>query len=182
MTTDTQTLESGVAVNSDGLYVMYGPAASRDAVAGSALVFGDDQILTLSLDYARLPAFSANEALGVIYGSLPNAAIPDGAIIKSAIITVDTAFSTGSSPTLSVGLVTIAGSVVTEVDNDGLLDAVTLSTAGTVNTGAGALINTKLAAGAPCYVWVTVQTASYTAGHGRLQITYYMPTDELQNH
>jgi hypothetical protein len=177
--------ETGVSVNSDGLWVMYPPAAARDAVVGSTNFNGDDQELILSLDFSRLPAFSANEATGRIYGTVPLAAIPDGALIKSAVLTVDTAFDSGGSATLSVGLVTVSGGTVTEVDNDGLIDAATeanMDTAGKVITGAGALINTKLAAGAPCYVWVSVQTISFTTGHGRLKITYYMPTDEAVSH
>lgn len=173
--------ESGVTVNADGLPIMYGTAAARDAVVGKTANKAEDQELIVSVDYSRLPAFSADEAHGAIYGSVSLAAIPDGALIKSAVLTVDTAF-TGATATLSVGLVTYDG---TEVDNDGLIDAATVAnmdTAGKVITGAGALINTKLAAGAPCYVWVSVQTATFTAGHGRLKITYYMPSDEAISH
>lgn len=179
--TNTVTRESGIWVNSDGLAVMFPGAASRDAVIGKSNFNGEDQELIVSIDYSRLPAFSANEAAGAIYGSISNAAIPDGALIKGAVLTVDTAF-TGATATLSVGLVTYDG---TEVDNDGLIDAATVAnmdTAGKVITGAGALVNTKLAAGAPCYIWVSVQTATFTAGHGRLKITYYMPTDEAVAH
>src|SRR4051812_6625866 len=124
---NTNNVESGVYVNADGLPIMNGTAAARDAVVGSTTVFGDDQILTVSIDYARLPSFGANDTIGVVYGSMPNSAIPDGAIIKSAILTVDTSFSTSGSPTLDVGLVTISGSTVTEVDNNGLIAGATLS-------------------------------------------------------
>lgn len=179
--TNTVTYESGIWVNSDGLPVKFGSAAARDAVVGATTVYGDDQELIVSVDFNRLPAFTADEAHGQIYGSTPDAAIPDGCIIKSAVLTVDTAF-VGASGTLSVGLVKADG---TEVDNDGLIDAATtanMDTAGKVITGAGALINTKLAAGAPSYIWVSVQTTTYTAGHGRLKIVYYMPTDEALSH
>lgn len=180
--TNTVSYESGIWVNSDGLPVKFGSAAARDAVVGATTVYGDDQELIVSVDWARLPAFSADEAHGRIYGSVPEAAIPDGALIKAAVLTVDTAFDSGSTATLSVGLVKADG---TEVDNDGLIDAATeanMDTAGKVITGGGALINTVLAAGAPCYVWVSVQTATFTVGHGRLKITYYMPTDEALSH
>lgn len=179
---NTNNTETGVFVNSDGLPIMYGTSAARDAVVGTTGLLGDDLELIVSIDWARLPAFGANDTIGVIYGSIPNAAIPDGAIIKSAVMTVDTAFSTSGTPTLDVGLVTISGATVTEVDNNGLIAGATPSTAGTVITGAGALINTKLAAGGPCYVWTRVGTANFTAGHGRLKIVYYVPTDELTSH
>lgn len=159
-------------LNSDGLPVRFGKGAQIDAVAGYASRKGDDVSVIYDIMYDRLPAFSASEAVGQLYGGYPNLYIPTGAFIKSAIMNVTTAF-TGATATLSLGLVDKLGT--TEIDNDGFWDAVAVAslTAGAVITGAGALINTTLATGG--YLWASVQTATFTAGRARAEITYFIP-------
>ena len=166
---------TGTWVNQDGLQVRFGATAARDAVVGKPTQYGVEQVLEVDIDAAFLPAFTASEAVGSIYGGYPNDALPAGALIKSAIIQVTTGEAAASSQTLSVGLVTADG---TEIDNDGFLDAVaqsSLDVVGETTTGAGALVGTKLVTTG--YIWVSVQTASFTTLKARLAITYYMPAD-----
>lgn len=166
-------------VNSDGLPIRFGKGNQVDAIVGVPSTLGVDKVIEVEMPWDRLPAFSANEATGQLLGGYPNTAIPAGALIKSAVWQATTAY-TGATATVSIGLVSADG--LTEIDNDGLFDALTvasLDTVGESNVGAGALIGTKLATTG--YLWVSVQTASFTAGNGRLTITYYMPGSTANN-
>lgn len=163
--------------NADGLQVRFGITEARDAVVGKATNYGDDQQLIVDLDYKKMPVFSASENIGVIYGGISNNCIPSGALITAVEMITITAF-TGSGATLSVGLVKADG---TEIDNDGLLDAVALTSMDEIGesfTTGGALVGkangAKLSDNG--YIWVTVQTATYTAGQARLKITYFIPS------
>lgn len=177
--TNTVTYPSGTWLNSDGLPVRFGKSNQVDAVVGKPTQYGVEQVFEAEIVWDRLPAFSADEAHGVIYGGYPNAAIPKGALIKSATLQTTTAESAASSQTLSLGLVLADG---TEIDNDGLFDALAQSAVDTVgesNTGAGALIGTKLASAG--YLWASVQTASFTTLVARLSVVYYMPPLDKNN-
>lgn len=170
---------SNTWVNSDGLQVRFGKGNQIDAVVGVPSTYGVEKVIEAEIVWDRLPAFSANEAIGQIYGGYPNVAIPAGVLIKSAVLQVTTAEAAASSQTLSIGLVTADG---TEIDNDGLFDALTqaaVDTVGESNTGAGALIGTKLATTG--YLWATVQTASFTTLVARLTVTYYQPPGDANN-
>lgn len=178
--TNTVSYPASTWINADGLPVRFGRGAQVDAVVGYVSRMNGDVTVTADIVFDRLPALSANEAIGQIYGGYPNVAIPAGAYIKSAILITSTAF-TGTGATLSIGLVDKAG---VELDNDGLIDALAVASmgAGTVNTGAGALINTVLAATAPAYyIWATVQSTTFTAGVGRLEVTYFIPDPDKNN-
>ncbi len=176
--TNVLTYPAGTWRNADGLVVRFGKSAQLDAVVGKPTQFGVEQVFEAEIVWDRLPAFTADEAHGMIYGGYPNAAIPAGALIKSATLQATTAFA-GTSATLSLGLVKVDG---TEIDNDGLFDALAqtaLDTVGESNTGTGALVGTKLAFDS--YLWATVQTATFTAGVARLSVVYYKPPIDANN-
>lgn len=177
--TNTVTYPDGTWVNADGLPVRFGKTAQIDAVVGKPTQYGVEQSIEVDLVWDRLPAFTADEAHGQIYGGYPSVAIPAGALIKSATMQTTTAFGPASSQTLSIGLVTANG---TEIDNDGFFDAVaqtSMDAVGESVTGAGALIGTKLATTG--YLWATVQTATFTSGRARVNIVYYMPPTDSHN-
>ena len=176
---NTVSYPAGTWVNQDGLPVRFGKGNQIDAVVGKPTQYGVEQVLEAEIVWDRLPAFSANESIGMIYGGYPNVSIPKGALIKSAVLQVTTAEAAASSQTLSLGLVKADG---TEIDNDGLFDALAQSAVDTVgesNTGAGALIGTKLTDEG--YLWATVQTANFTTLVARLSVTYYMPPLDKHN-
>lgn len=174
---NTVTWPSNVVRNADGLVTKYGLAETVKSPNGSSTsMLGGDIVLTWEIDYARLPAFSANEAVGQFYGGYPNQAIPVGAFIKSVRLTPTTAFA-GATATLSLGLAQEDG---TEIDNDGLIDAVAVASIDTIGeafTTGGALVGNNNGAilATTGFLWVSVQTATFTAGHGKLEVIYFMP-------
>lgn len=172
--TNTVLRPAGSWLNPDGLLVRFGKEAQVDAVVGSPTHMGDDTLFIADIDYIRLPAFQSADTTGVIYGNYPNAAIPAGAYIKSAVLDVDDVAFAGATAVLTLGLVQADG---TEIDNNGLFNitdgAVANLGLGTARAGTGALIGTKLATTG--YLWASVTTASFTAGRGRLTVTYWMP-------
>ena len=172
--TNTVLRPAAMWVNADGLPVRFGKEAQVDAVVGAPTHMGDDYLYIADIDYTRLPAHQSANTTGVIYGNYPNAAIPAGALIQSAVLQVTDPF-TGTSAALTLGLVTADG---TEIDNDGLFtssDGAVTNLDGTDDNqaGSGALIGTVLATTG--YLWAAVTVADFTAGRGRLTITYFMP-------
>lgn len=168
-------------VNADGLPVRFGKGNQVDAVVGSPVVYGSDQEFIADIVFDRLPAFQAAGTTGVFYGDYPNAAIPNGALIKSAVLTVTTAFA-GSTAALTLGLINPDG---TDITYNGLLTAtdgaVANLTLGAAQAGTGGLIGTKITATNGAYLYASVTTASFTAGVGRLKITYLMPDTDKNN-
>lgn len=126
-------------VNSDGLQVKFGLATAQDSVVGAPWRQDEELALTLDLDYTRFGAFGADTS-GVIYGGSSQAGIPLDAIITRVTCNVDTLFSTGSSPTLTLGLVDEFGQ---EIDNNGLLATGTVAhlNKNNVTSEVGALVN-----------------------------------------
>lgn len=166
-------------LNSDGLVVRYGVGSSRDAVVGAPTVYGDSQVLIADIDYSRLPPHQSADTTGVVYGDNPNAAIPAGALIESAVLEANVAFA-GATAVLLLGLVKPSATAGQwdPIDNDGLFNATdgavaNFDTVGEIRTGTGALIGTILASTG--YLWATVTTADFTQGKGRLTVTYRMP-------
>ena len=103
----------------------------------------------------------------------PNDAfIPAGAYITKATLVVTTAWTSGGSGTLSIGLFTLANAAI---DADGI-DATIAKTALAVNTAVdcdGALVSTQATVGAAdAYVGLLYGTAAFTAGAGKLVIEY----------
>lgn len=96
--------------------------------------------------------------------------IPSGAVIRDAYFVVDTAFTSGGSAVLDVGLKTADGSTVN--DDDGLItgEAVGNLTLGAVISADGAQLNTKIAN--DLYPTFTYDTAAFTAGAGKLVVEY----------
>lgn len=157
--------------NPDGLEVKFGTELAITAKSGTP---EDNQggtrkmVVDIDTQDSEFPAFGDADKL--LHS--PTSAIPDNAIIKSAILTVITAFTSAGAPTLDIGLKEQDG---TEIDHNGLLAAVALAaidTVGEENVGAGALIATKLAANG--YISINTGTADYTAGKARLIIEYML--------
>lgn len=101
------------------------------------------------------------------------AAIPANAIITGAYTRVDTAFTSGGSTTLTIGLALEDG---TPVDADGI-DATVAKTAidavGDVVVNDGALVGGLVTTGtAESFPYVTVGTGPWTAGVATIVINY----------
>ena len=158
--------------NPDGLRVRFGTELAITAKSGTP----EDNhggtrkmIAIIDSQNAEFPLFGASD----VFLSEPTAAIPSGAIIRSATLIALTGFTSGGAPTLDIGLAEQDG---TEIDHDGLFAAIALSAFNADAeevAGAGALINTKLAETG--YLTINVGTANYTAGKALLEIEYIIP-------
>ena len=117
------------------------------------------------------------------YNDLPDAAsnnlqysIPANSTIVSAVLYVDTAFTSTSTTTdLTVGLQKADG---TAIDDDGLIEAdeatqTTIAVANSVITGAGALIGLTIGANAGELV-VTPSADDLETGAGRIVVEYVL--------
>lgn len=153
--------------NADGLLVLSGPDEARTKKVGVyAAKYGDVSVAEAILTYTDLNAFGTDTILS------DTLALPDGARIKAASIYVETAFTSGGSATLKVGL--LRTDRTTAYDDDGLVVATAVAslTAGATITGSGALVNTTLANDG--LLTATVGTANFTAGKARIRVEYYI--------
>ncbi len=175
MTTVVIVPESGVFQNADGLRVKYGLAENLKGVGGTVALKDDTRKLYYDIDWTRLPKHAA-AATGNLYGSEPEDALPTGAVIISATLIVGTAFSTGSSPTLTLGFVDRSGQETGGGDYDGLFatEAAATMTTSAVVASTGAQVAAAPTT-APLYLFAGVGTADFTAGNARLEVDYYMP-------
>ena len=101
-----------------------------------------------------------------------DAFIPSGAVITRAYIVVDTAFTSGGSAALNVGLYQADG---TAIDADGIdaTVAVAALSADAVIECDGADVGTKVGAN-DAYIEVDYDTAAFTAGAATVVVEYFL--------
>jgi len=150
--------------NSDGLYVLSN--GDEGAVVNDGGALNSVKYLVVDIPDATLVASGA-------VAPTPNEAyIPAGSYITMAKLVVTTAWTSGGSGTLGIGLQTAAGSAI---DADGI-DAAIAKTALAANTAVncnGALVNAAATVGAAdAYIALNYGTAVFTAGAGKLVIQY----------
>lgn len=172
-------------VNQDGLAVRFGrkSEAEENAVPAQAVTAGTLQEVVLHVTGTRLgtTATFANGGLDERGVKLPN-----GAVIESAVLYVDTAFTSGGSATLDVGTFRVDGSTGSNgAAANGLVAARAVGslTTGSRFVGTGSQVGTKLNVTAPAgrdddglFVAASYNTAAFTAGVGRVVITYRVPS------
>jgi hypothetical protein len=152
--------------NADGLTVLM--HEEQGAVQTTGLHAGTTR-KTLVVDLED--ATTLGSSVGSIGAAGPNDAfIPSGAIIIKAWFVVDTAFTSGGSATLNIGLFQQDG---TEIDADGLDATVAVATlvADAVVEGDGADVGTRVGAN-DAYIGFIYSTAAFTAGAGKLIVEY----------
>ncbi len=148
--------------NEDGLQVRFDLERSATRVDGSTAA--KERLLIVDLPDATAVADTDTAAPT----NLDEAFIPAGAYVTEAIFYVDTAFTSGGSAVLDIGLKQADG---TNIDDDGI-DAIAVA-ALTVRSGTacdGALLPSKMQYDS--YVMFTRDTAAFTAGAGRVVIKY----------
>jgi len=148
--------------NEDGLQVRFDLERSATRVDGSTAA--KERLLIVDLPDATAVADTDTAAPT----NLDEAFIPAGAYVTEAILYVDTAFTSGGSAVLDIGLKQADG---TNIDDDGI-DAIAVA-ALTVRSGTacdGALLPSKMQYDS--YVMFTRDTAAFTAGAGRVVIKY----------
>lgn len=148
--------------NDDGLEVRFG--TERTEVNLTGRTSATPKTLTVSIpDATALADADTAAAAG------DDAFLPSGAVITSAYFVVDTAFTSGGSAVLDIGLKALNGTLI---DDDGLIAASAVAglTANSVKVGGGALIATRVTQDAA--VAVSYDTAAFTAGAGKLVVNY----------
>jgi len=157
--------------NEDGLKIRFNGDEVENNT-GSQFVGGPIRSLTVDLPYNDLPTTATTAA------DARNAHLPANAYIVGAYLLVDEAFTSGGTTTLTLGLCNSAG---TAIDADGIDVAIAKTAIDAVNDVVvcdGALVRGVLNIGpAPAWVYTTVGSGPYTAGHARLVIHYI--TDSL---
>src|SRR6056297_770268 len=148
--------------NEDGLEVKFDNTRAEVAVDGVT----SSEVQTLVFEIADATTLADTDTAAES-GSRPY--IPAGAVITGARFVVDTAFTSGGSAVLDLGLKQAAG---TNIDDDGIDAAIAVGslTVRSVTESDGALVPSKLQYDS--YPMATYDTAAFTAGAGRLFIDY----------
>lgn len=158
----------GTWMNDDGLYIKFGRDRGITKKAGEFEDFdkGNEHYIEAQLDLDVL-----GTSTGTVFLS-DTLRIPGDAYLLKAELRVETAFTSGGSATLTLGLYDTDRSTAYDADGIDATIAVAALTAGATITNDGALINTRLANNTPCLLTATVGTAAFTAGKGFLRIWY----------
>ena len=150
--------------NEDGLYVLSNGAEGTVANDGGAL----NSVKYLVIDFPDATEIGS----AAVAPTGMEAYIPAGSYITKASLVVTTAWTSGGSGTLGIGLQTAAG---VAIDADGI-DAAIAKTALAADTAVicnGALVGgTATIGAADAYISFIYGTAVFTAGAGKLVIEY----------
>jgi hypothetical protein len=159
--------------NSDGLVVGFGThSEDNDVVAVSGS--GNTKIYTVEVTGTDLvDTFAAANI------KPQDALIPRGSQIKSAVFQVHTAFTSGGSATLDLGV--FGTTVVDDADGIDVDIALTVIDAiGDIVICNGALVGGVIPVGATanedCYIAPSYETAVFTAGTGTLTVEVILPS------
>jgi len=156
-------------VNNDGLEVRFGSSKAESYKGGQLSTMSDSQELRIAITGTDVPSTDAPVDKKV--------AIPSGAYIESATLVVTTAFTSGGSATLDIGLMTDDndGTYSTK-DDDGIDAAIAVASLSDNASIAcnGALVGTTVtdSNGLPMPVSYGYGTAAFTAGVAELVIKY----------
>jgi hypothetical protein len=148
----------------------YGPRETNTGLDNQVSTYGLTRQRELYFDFeqanAGLPTANAEDDAGTL-------TIPAGSLVKSCYLEVSTAFTSGGSATLQLGVQGTDGSTV---DADGLdTIAVAALTAGSWTVCDGALVGTTVGT-ADVQISIDDAVAVFTAGVGRLVVEYVEPT------
>jgi hypothetical protein len=156
-------------LNSIGVPQVYGPQNSTEGLPASVSTYGHIKQLVITFDYADvndgLPRLNSEVDASVLR-------IPANSYIKSALLYVQDAFTSGGSATLQLGSEDVDGSAD---DADGLDSlAVAALTVNSWHTLDGALVGAS-SGDEDVQVAIDQATADFTAGKGVLVVEYVPP-------
>lgn len=158
-------------VNNDGLEVRFGSEQGADALGGHVQSYGEFLETVLDIVGTNVPTADAPVDKKIM--------IPPGAYIESATFFVDTAFTSGGSATLDLGLMNDDGDgTYSTLDDNGIDVALAVAALAADARVAcnGAQINTSPAnstnAALPTVFSYGFNTAAFTAGRGRLVVKW----------
>ena len=151
-------------VNEDGLEVWFN--LTRVEVKKSGSTSAEPKVAAFDIDAEDLAATG-----NVDLNDSDDNVIPAGAYITKASIAVETAFTSGGSATLTIGLIEADGTVI---DADGIDASIALAALGADKAVAcdGALVGGTALVAEDAKLRLTVGTAGYTAGKARLMVEY----------
>lgn len=159
--------------NADGLDVYFGPRPTENHIATANPPANGRKVITVYVRGEDIPASVADAA--TLAADQRSVIIPAGAVLEQATFIVSETF-TGSSSTLDIGLTSLAGVVS---DMNGIDAAVALSAldASDLVKCDGALVFPTASAplAAAQRIVFGYGTAAFTAGSGRLVLTYFEP-------
>lgn len=156
--------------NDDGLYIRFGTEKQEVTHGGESSTDGNNRVITVDLDYTD---FAATGTAKIIAEDVK---IPDGAVVKASTLHVSTAFTSGGSATLTLGLNDTDRTTVYDADGIDATIAVAALTAGATITNDGAVVGKLISnSGTAVLLTATVGTAAFTAGKGQLVVEYYIP-------
>jgi hypothetical protein len=151
--------------NADGLYILTDGGAGVAGTTGQTVV-GVRKALVVKINDATAIGTSAAAP------AANDAFIPANAVIVDSHLIVDTAWTSGGSATLGIGLYTAAGATI-DVDGIDATIAVATLAADAVVPNDGALADgTQNVGAADAYVGTLYATAAFTAGSATLVIEY----------
>jgi len=161
--------------NDDGLNVRFGLEKGASATSGHLSTMGDEKEAVFTITGTSVPSSDA------LVETHPLTGIPDGSHIISATIYVKTAFTSGGSATLDIGLWNDDGDGTFSVnDANGIDAAIALSAINAIGETIscdGALVGNNAIALAgtgdrPLFLSYAYGTAAFTAGELDLVIKY----------
>lgn len=173
-------------LNKDGLFLQFGTDKTASEIGGE--YSGSDtpnRIVEFTINLATANGGSSINATPVIISNnLVFPAPPTGQMyIEKVELTVETAATSGGSPTLSVGLIQMDRATIPTNYSTAFVNALALAsinaagdliTLSTGSTGAGGLIGTQPAnATGPYYVTATGTATAFTAGVVKVRIYYH---------
>lgn len=150
-------------LNSDGLYVKFGTEKVETSKGGQ---LGNENVIEFDISYTDLEAFGTDTFLS------DTVTVPNGAFIEDVKFIVTTAWTSGGSATLTFGLYDQDRSTAIDVDGLDATIAKAALAAQAVISCDGALVKTRLTNSG--LVTAQAGTANFTAGAGKLRITYFI--------
>lgn len=172
-------------LNKDGLFLQFGADKTTSEVAGEFAFDGPNRVVEFTINLATANnGASLNATPVIISNNLVFPAPPAGQMyIEKVELTVETAATSGGSPTLSVGLIQMDRATIPTNYSTAFINAATLASinaAGDLITyttgvaGAGGLIGTQPAnATGPYYITATGTATAFTAGVVRVRVYYH---------
>lgn len=156
--------------NADGLKVRFN-AEEVENKTGNQYVGGPIRSLVIDMAYNNLPT-SSNAV------DERNGYLPANAYIVQAFLLVDDPFTSGGATTLDIGLIDKDNNVISATAVDAAIAKTAIDGANEVVVCDGAYVRGVLNIGPKnAFVYTTVGTGPYTAGHAKLVIHYI--TDSL---
>ena len=157
---------NNVWVNKDGLAVGFGTHTVDTAVSSKPSTSGDIQTVKLKIVGPDLVDAGFPDAIAQANSVI----IPVDSLLVSATLFVTTAFTSGGSAVLDIGVYDVDADAIEDDDGIDAAIAVATLTANADITGDGAQVGAVVAV--PVKLYASYDTAAFTAGEATLVVEY----------